>query len=150
MNKMSAQLFTPSHVTIMRVPLFEIDLGQAMYHGSYFHIFEIGRDDFFRTIGFPYKSLMEVGYHLAIAQVTCAYFHGLRYDDEIQIHTGIKEIRSRSLSVIQRIDREGTVCTQAEFAMVCVKDRGKPSRIPDDFRTIISPWLIKEQTGELE
>lgn len=146
MDRISPRFFNPSHTTIVRVPLFEIDLGKAMYHGAYFHLFEIARDDFFRSIGFPYSQLMNLGHHLTIAQLTCRYFAGLHYDEIVHIHTGLLELRSRSLSIIQRIDREGKVCTQAEFAMVCVDHMGRPARIPEKLRTILSVWTIKEET----
>jgi acyl-CoA thioesterase FadM len=43
------------HTTRLRVPLFEVDLGQVVYHWNYFHLFESAREDFLRTIGFPYS-----------------------------------------------------------------------------------------------
>ena len=31
------------HKTELRAPVFEVDLGQAVYHGNYFHVFELAR-----------------------------------------------------------------------------------------------------------
>lgn len=137
-------------MTTVRIPLFEIDLGNAMYHGAYFHIFEIARDDFFRALGLPYSSLIRRGYHLTIAQLSCRYFAGLHYDEIVQVYTGLLELGSRSLSIIQRIDRDGVVCTQAQFAMVCVDHTGKPARIPDDLRKTLYHWIIEEKTTKEE
>lgn len=42
----SASTATPYHITGLRVPFFEVDMGQAVYHGNYYHFFELGREDF--------------------------------------------------------------------------------------------------------
>ena len=34
-----------------RIPLYEIDIGQAVYHGNYFHFFELAREAFLRDLG---------------------------------------------------------------------------------------------------
>ncbi|MEJ5299399.1 MAG: thioesterase family protein [Thermodesulforhabdaceae bacterium] len=148
MEKMKPRFFEPSHRTVLRVPLYEIDIGGGVYHGNYFHFFEIARDDFFRHIGFPYRRLMdEYGMHLTVAQLTCAYFNPLNYDDVVNVATGIEELRSRSIVVIQRIDREspgGEVipCVQAIFALVCVGgEQRKVSTIPEPLRKAINSWL---------
>lgn len=149
MEKMKPRFFEPSHKTTIRVPLYEIDIGGGVYHGNYFHIFEIARDDFFRHLGFPYRRLMdEYGMHLTVAQLTCAYFFPLHYDNVVTVSTGVEELRSRSMVVIQRIDREepdGTVlpCVQAIFALVCVggAETRKVSTIPEPFRNALKNWL---------
>ena len=52
------------HITRVRVPLFEVDPGQAVYHANYFHLFELGREAFLRHIGFPYRQFMNRQLHL--------------------------------------------------------------------------------------
>ena len=52
------------HKTQLRVPLFEVDLGQAVYHGNYFHLFELGREAFLRDLGYPYRRFMDQQLHL--------------------------------------------------------------------------------------
>ncbi len=134
--------FSPSHVTTLRVPLYEVDIGGGVYHGNYFHLFEIARDDFFRSIGFPYIRLVEeYDMHLTVAQVSCAYFQPLRYDDLVDVHTGVREIKTRSIVIIQRIDRFKKPCTQAEFAMVCISPKKGVLSIPESFRNAIKSWM---------
>lgn len=151
MERMKPKYFEPCHRTILRVPLYEIDIGGGVYHGNYFHFFEIARDDFFRHIGFPYRRLMdEYNMHLTVAQLTCAYFSPLYYDDVVTIVTGIEELKSRSIVVIQRIDKEesnGTAipCIQAVFALVCIETEGnkKVSTLPEPLRSALKKWLGK-------
>jgi acyl-CoA thioester hydrolase len=135
------------HITRMRVPLFEVDLGQAVYHGNYFHLFELGREDFLRHIGFPYRQFMERQLHLTIVEAHCNYRKSIHYDEMIEIHTAITRVRRRSLSFSQHLFRqtegelkesaERELCTQATLNMVCVKFSSQPTVLPEDFLKII-------------
>ncbi len=158
MEKAKPIFFAPSHKTILRVPLYEVDVGGGVYHGNYFHLFEVGRDDLFRSLGFPYRRLMDGGMHLTVAQLSCAYFKALHYDEEVSVVTGIRELRSRSIHVIQRIDRMGesgdngevgdaVPCVQAEFALVCVGAGNRVLSLPGEFRQALERWLSGVASG---
>ena len=130
------------HKTQLRIPLFEVDLGQAVYHGNYYHFFEMAREDFLRDLGYPYKRFMEQQMHLTVVESSCSYRRSLRYDDLIEAHTSILWRRSRSLAFSQIFFRdEGeaglTLCTRATLNMVCVSFTGKPTVLPADFTRLI-------------
>ncbi len=133
---------TSYHITRVRVPLFEIDLGQGVYHGNYFHLLELGREDFLRTIGFPYKEFMNRQLHLAVVEAAVSYRKPLRYDEMIEIHTAVPWTRTRSVGFFQVIFREGKdgtkqLCTRADLSMVCIRFSGRPALLPDEFVEII-------------
>jgi len=133
------------HLTRLRVPLFEVDLGQAVYHGNYFHLFELGRESFFREVGYPYKRFMDHEMHLTIVEAHCGYRKPLRYDDDIEIRTGVAWKRSRSLGLVQLIFRhEGSLdpvlCTELHLNMVCVRFSGKPTVLPSQFVSLLDQW----------
>ena len=126
------------HKTRLRIPLFEVDLGQAVYHGNYYHLFELGREDFLRDLGYPYRRFMDQELHLTVVEATCSYRKSLRYDDLIEIASGILWLRSRSLAFCQEIFREEAdgelvLCTQATINMVCVSFSGRPTVLPPEF-----------------
>jgi acyl-CoA thioester hydrolase len=127
-----------THRTQLRVPLFEVDLGQAVYHGNYFHLFELGREDFLRQLGYPYRRFMDQELHLTIVELSCAYRRSLRYDEVIEIHSTVTWWRSRSLAFQQCIYRKDNagddeLCTSATLNMVCVRFSGRPATLPPDF-----------------
>ena len=133
------------HTTRLRVPLFEVDVGQAVYHGNYFHLFELGRESFFREVGYPYKRFMDNEMHLTIVEAHCSYRKSLRYDDDIQVRTGVSWKRSRSLGLVQSIHRdegapESLLCTELRLSMVCVKFSGKPTVLPSEFVSLLEKW----------
>jgi acyl-CoA thioester hydrolase len=126
------------HRTELRVPLFEVDLGQAVYHGNYFHLFELGREDFLRELGYPYRRFMEQELHLTVVELSCAYRKAVHYDELIEVRTSVSWQRSRSLAFQQSIHRKnGTdaeeLCTSATLNMVCVHFTGRPTVLPKDF-----------------
>jgi acyl-CoA thioester hydrolase len=133
------------HKTRFRVPLYEVDLGQAVYHGNYYHLFEQAREAFLRDLGYPYKRFMDQEMHLTIVETSCSYRRSLRYDDSIEAHTGILWKRRRSLAfsqILYRDEGEGslTLCTQATLNMVCVRFTGQPTVLPADFMELIEKW----------
>ena len=138
------------HITSLRVPFFEVDMGQALYHGNYYHLFELGREEILRKAGFPYREFMNRQLHLSIIQTRCKYRKSLRYDDQIELHTAITALGRRNLSFSQLIYRpveasqKGQpigagleLCTECLLDMVCVQFTGKAVLLPEDFRQAI-------------
>ncbi len=133
------------HKTRMRIPLFEVDIGHAVYHGNYYHLFELAREDFLRELGYSYRQLMDRQLHLTIVEASCNYRKSLRYDDLIEIHTGILWWRTRSLAfsqIIYRCEEEENpvICTKATLNMVCVDFSGQPTVLPVDFVDLLRGW----------
>jgi len=138
----SEDALTVWHKTQLRVPLFEVDLGQAVYHGSYFHLFELAREAFLRQLGYPYRRFMEQNLHLTVVEVQCSYRRALHYDDMIEVHTGIAWCRTRSMAFAQNIFRRESeaqqmLCTQAVLNMVCVRFTGQPTIFPQEFMKVL-------------
>lgn len=140
------------HRTPLRVPLFEVDLGQAVYHGNYFHLLELGREAFLRDLGYPYRRFMNQQLHLTIVEASCSYRRPLLYDDSIEVHTAVSWWRSRSLAFAQaiyRIEEPGgmVLCTQATLNMVCVRFSGQPTVLPKDFTDLLQEWVNRGEVN---
>ncbi|MGA2401462.1 MAG: thioesterase family protein [Syntrophobacteraceae bacterium] len=149
---------TSYHITSLRVPLFEVDIGQAVYHGNYYHLFELAREDFLRKIGFPYREFMNRQLHLTIIESRCKYRKTLHYDDRIEIYTGIPVLGRRNLTFSQLVYRlagaraiseteskpELELCTKAELNMVCVRFTGQPALLPEDFKLAVEALVKRE------
>ncbi len=137
-------------VTGLRVPLYEVDLGQGVYHGNYFHLLETAREDFLRHLGYPYRRFMGQELHLTIVEASISYRNSLHYDEEIEVHTAVPWRRSRSLGFSQLIFRISdshppALCTRAELTMVCVRFSGQPTPIPKDFSALLDEWMKEKR-----
>ncbi len=132
------------HTADLSVPLHEIDLGQAVYHGNYYHFYNQARDAFFRDTGFAYSLFMERKMHLTVAELSTRFLKSLRYEDHLTIRTGISWWRTRSLGIVQKIERvedgEPALCSEAEFSMVCVDFDGNARPLPSDFIDVMERW----------
>jgi acyl-CoA thioester hydrolase len=141
-SKMKEESSNVWHKTPLRVPLFEVDLGLAVYHGNYYHLFELGREAFLRELGYPYRRFMDQQLHLSIVEASCSYRRPLHYDDLIEVHTRVDWWRTRSLAFSQAIYRdhgenESVLCTKATLNMVCVRFTGQATVIPGEFIEVL-------------
>jgi acyl-CoA thioester hydrolase len=133
------------HKTRLRVPLYEVDLGHAVYHGNYFHLLELAREGFLRDLGYPYRRFMDQQLHLTVVEASCSYRRSLHYDDLIEVHTGVLWWRRRSMAFAQAIYRdEGeqgpALCTRATLNMVCVRFTGQATTLPAEFVALLKEW----------
>lgn len=152
----AASAAIPYHITSLRVPFFEVDMGQAVYHGNYYHFFDMGRIDLMSKIGFPYREFLNRQLHLTIIESRCKYRKALHYDDQIELHTAITSLSRRSLSFSQLIYRLAEtaaretknpgfeLCTEAQLNVICVRFSGQPTILPEDFRLSVQAMLKRE------
>lgn len=83
--------------TYLRVRYQETDQMGVVYHGNYYTWFEVGRSDFFRSLGYSYVLLEREGIIMPIISSCCEYKTPAKYDQEILIRTGINSIKGARL-----------------------------------------------------
>ncbi len=96
------------HETEVRVLYADTDKMGIVYHGEYTKWFEVGRTEFLRDQGFPYKRLEEEGVWLPVVELSCHYKAPARYDDVLIVRTRIAEVRAVSLSLKYEIINKET------------------------------------------
>lgn len=119
-----------------RIPLFEVDMGQAVYHGNYFHLFELAREQLLRDLGFGYPELVARQIHLAVVEAHCRYRQPVRYDDQIDIITVIPSLKSRSVQFQQQLFLTATskLATEVRLTTITIDFSGKPVPLPPELR----------------
>lgn len=149
---------TSYHITTLRVPFFEVDMGQAVYHGNYYHLFQLAREDLMRKSGYPYREFIKRQLHLPIVECRCKYRKPLYYDDEIEVHTKVSSVGRRSVDFTQLIYKaaqdcreSGTgkgiqleLCTEARINLICVTFDGQVAALPQDFRQMLESLVDKK------
>ena len=131
-----------SHRFVYRVPLYETDMGQAVYHGNYFHFFELAREAFLKDLGFSYSELVAQKLHLAIVEAHCRYRQSVYYNDEIEIISTIPQVKSRSIKFFQQLLKLPTseLATEITLTTVCINFAGKPVPLPEELRARLEAW----------
>lgn len=132
------------HRFVWRVPLYEIDIGQAVYHGNYYHFFEMAREALLRERGFGYPDLVARQLHLAVVEAHCRYRQPVRYDDAIEIYTTITALKSRSITFHQQLvlSDTGKLATEVHLVTVCITFAGKPAPLPPELRQCLAACVV--------
>ncbi len=144
----SSPSLASGHRFCWQVPLYEIDMGQAVYHGNYYHFFEMAREALLREQGFGYPELVAREMHLAVVEAHCRYRRPVRYNDAIEIYTTVSALKSRSVSFHQRLflSLTGELATEVHLHTVCISFAGRPVPLPPELRQCLAPLLLTPDT----
>ena len=74
--------YTESRV---RVRYKETDQMGIAHHSNYIVWFEIGRTEYCRAAGLPYRSMEDAGLLILVTAVECRYRRPARYDDAVSV-----------------------------------------------------------------
>ena len=91
---------------LIRVRYEETDQMGVVYYGNYYTWFEIGRTEFFRSLGYTYAQLEEEGIILPVIESQCSYKDSAKYDDELFIRTTIKNLKGVRLEFEYKVIRK--------------------------------------------
>ena len=114
----------------IRVRYAETDRMGVVYHGSYATYFEVGRSEFMRDKGYPYRELEEKGYGLVVVGVEIKYYKPAHYDDLLVVRTSVADVRSRGVSFDYTVMRDDTTIVVGKTRHICVTSDGKTTRLP--------------------
>ena len=125
------------HVATIRVIFGDTDAAGIVYYGNYLRWFEVGRAELMRRKGFSYLDTMERGVLLPVIEAGARYHASARYDDELRIHAGVRDVRGVRLTFGYRIDRDdGTRLVTGHTVHAFTGRDGRPVRPPPEFRAL--------------
>jgi acyl-CoA thioester hydrolase len=129
--------------TEIRVRYAETDQMGIAYHGNYVIWFEVGRTEYCRAAGAPYRSLEDRGVRILVTGVDCTYRRSARYDDRITIRTRIAESGSRGVTFHYQAIRteDGALLAEGTTRHVYADHSGRPVRAPDWFRKLFERFV---------
>jgi len=129
-----------------RVEFAETDMAGIVHFSNFFRMMESAEHAFFRSLGFTiheHDNGETIGWPRVSA--ACDFRAPLRFEEEVEIHLIVAEVRSRSIryQFIFRKVADGTEVARGSVAAVCAsvdKTTGKlvPVIIPDRIRAKIS------------
>lgn len=118
----------------LRVRYAETDAMGIVYHANYLVWFEVGRGDFFRSLGLDNDEWEERGVFLPVSEAYARYLSPAGYGDLIVVRTRLDETRSRSVKLSYVVC---DVASQRPLASgwtkhLCVDREGRMRRLPED------------------
>jgi acyl-CoA thioester hydrolase len=103
-----------------------------VYYGNYGKLYEIGRSEMVRDLGFAYVELEKKGIGMPVYSVEAKYRSALRYDELITIETTLKELPAARIEFFYRIfSEDGVLAHEAKVVLVFQDlETGKLVRAP--------------------
>jgi acyl-CoA thioester hydrolase len=115
-----------------RVRYSETDQMGVAHNKSYFEWFEIGRTEFCRSKGIPYKEIEAKGFYLVVAEAFCKYRKPLHYDQPFIIRVSLREAASKKVvfdyEILAREDRR--LVASGYTVHIATNARGEVSPLP--------------------
>lgn len=116
-----------------------------VYHGHYIVWFEMGRTEYCRAAGVPYRKLEDAGLLILVTGVECRYRRSARYDDPVRIRAWLTELGGRGLAFgYQVLDVEGTLLAEGATRHVFADVHGKPRRAPAEIVEALETFRSRE------
>jgi acyl-CoA thioester hydrolase len=129
-----------THEATARVRYAETDQMGYVYYGRYAELFEVGRVEAMRALGFPYRALEEAGVMLPVSELSIRYRKPARYDDALTIRTTIIAPPTARIAFRYAVLRGDELLCEGETTLVFV-DRAtmRPCRVPQALADALAP-----------
>ena len=131
--------------TPLRVRYSETDRMGIVYHANYVVWFEIGRTEWCRAAGVPYRAMEDAGLLILVTSVECTFRKSARYDDAIRVRAAMTELSSRGCAFAYEIlGPDGARLADGATRHVFADAAGKPRRATPE---ILDPLGRFRETG---
>jgi acyl-CoA thioester hydrolase len=117
----------------------DTDFTGIVYHASFLRFMERGRTEYMRRIGVGHPDLFEQaageapGFGFVVRSMRIDYRKPAHMDDVLEIVTEPEEVKGASVTVLQRVTREGEVLVEAHVRVAFVAG-GRARSIPKPLR----------------
>lgn len=116
-----------------RVRYAETDQMGVVHHANYAIWFEASRSEFCRLRGIDYGQIERDGMLLPVLELRVRYLQSAFYEDEVEVHTRVVEIRRSLLRIQYEVRRADTKLAEGEtLQMLVSKATFKPVRFPPE------------------
>ena len=118
------------HTIQLRVRYDEVDPMGFVHHSNYLRYFEIGRTELLRASGGCYREMEEAGQLVVVVRIDCRYRSPAKYDDLIDVHTGIDRVTAAKIIHQYTIKRDGEILVEATVTLCVIGRDGTIQRVP--------------------
>jgi len=117
-----------------RVRYSETDQMGVAHNKSYFEWFEIGRTEFCRKKGVPYRDIERRGYALVVVEAFCRYRRPLRYDDTVLIRIALQTMTPKKAVFAYELRAKGkeALIAHGYTVHIAVNKDGEVCPLPRD------------------
>ena len=122
----------------LRVRYAETDAMGVVHHANYFVWFELGRTEYTRAIGLPYREVEERGVRLVVVEASARFHRPARYDDVVLVRTAVDDVSKATLTFMYEARLPaGTLLVEGQTVHAATDLAGRVRRMPDEVRTAL-------------
>lgn len=127
------------HTHTLRVYYEDTDLAGIVYYANYLKFIERGRTEVLRDLDIDQMGLRDrFGVVFAVRRVEADYLSAAKMDDRLEVRTEVSELGKARIIMDQHIYRGDELLFTATVTLACLKENGKPSRIPSEVSEALS------------
>ncbi len=126
-----------------RVRFGETDMAGIVYYPNYYQWMDTATHHLLRQTNFPTTTITSMQKGLPLVEATCKFYHPLKFDDEVQVISEIKEIKNKVVLIehrfIKKEDKKQVAEGQETRIWVSFADgQLKSEPIPEQLRRELS------------
>ena len=122
----------------VRVRYAETDAMGVVHHANYFVWFELGRTEYTRAVGLPYREVEARGVRLVVIEASARFHTPARYDDVVVIRTAVSDVSKATLVFAYEARLPaGTLLVDGQTVHAATDLAGRVRRIPEEVRTAL-------------
>ena len=121
----------------IRVYYEDTDAGGIVYHTRYINFCERARSEIFFTQDMMPSEGKESGF--VVRDLKASFLATSTLGDMLEVTSKILKLKNSSIVLLQEIYKEEIKIFSMEIILVYI-DKGKPSRIPEKFKTIFASF----------
>jgi acyl-CoA thioester hydrolase len=132
--------------TRLRVRYAETDKMGVVYHSNFLIWMEVGRVELLRQLGFEYSQMENAdNCHIPVVDLRVRYKAPALYDDEIVVHTRLKNARRSLLRFSYQVFRDAgrILLAEGETTHIIVDNKLQRRPLPDKYMAAFAPQRLK-------
>jgi len=126
----------------LKVPYYDVDLMQIVWHGHYLKYFEVARQALLKKYGVDLRHYMKnTRYVFPVVRSTIKHISPLRFDDEFICTAVVKEARVKIVLDFEiKLMSNGKVCAKgrSEQVAVLIPEMEMVFQIPEEIQKALS------------
>jgi acyl-CoA thioester hydrolase len=140
------------HRMAVRVYYEDTDFTGIVYHANYLRFMERGRTNYLRLLGADHRALFEQAqaeapsFAFVVRTLQIEFIKPARMDDVLVVETEPEEVRGASLTLRQRVMRDGERLAEA-LVRVAFVSGGRAQRIPKPLRAAMQADRLARSPG---
>jgi len=117
----------------IRIHYHHTDCGGVVYYSRYLDFLEEARAEFFESMGFSIRELMDRGVMFAVSRQEIDYKRPARYGDVVEVRARVAAASGARVEFVYELDDQGgRRLAEARTILVCLSAGMKPRRLPED------------------